>query len=184
MERALNRVLLAVERDVRAGATRILLSDRGVDETHAAIPSLLAVSAVHQKLVRAGLRLRTSLIVETGDARDDHQIAALLTFGANAVCPYGLFEAARLWTSDLDGQMSPEIAIRNVTATIEKGLLKILSKMGISTLRSYQGAQLMEVIGLDRELVDRHFTGTPRAARGSWPDRDRRGRARPAPPRL
>ncbi len=161
MERALNRVQLAAIRDVRQGASRIILSDRGVDPAHAAIPSLLAISAVHQRLIREGLRLRASLIVETGEARDDHQVATLLGFGANAVCPYGAFEAARRWAREFEPQHSPDAAVKNVVRTLEKGLLKILSKMGIATVRSYQGAQLFEAIGLDRELVDRHFTGTP-----------------------
>jgi glutamate synthase (ferredoxin) len=161
MERALERVLLAAVRDVRQGATRVILSDRGVDQTHAAVPSLLAVSALHQRLVREGLRLKTGLIVETGEARDDHQVATLLGFGANAVCPYGAFEAARRWAREIEPQHSPEAATRNLARTMEKGLLKILSKMGIATLRSYQGAQLFEAIGLDRSLIDRHFTGTP-----------------------
>ncbi|MBX7187401.1 MAG: glutamate synthase large subunit [Vicinamibacteria bacterium] len=161
MARALDRVLWAAVRDARQGALRLILSDRGVDSGHAAIPSLLAVSAVHQRLVREGLRLGTSLIVETGEARDDHQIATLLGFGANAVCPYGAFEAVRRWAEEHEPQHSPEAGIRNVVRTLEKGLLKILSKMGIATSRSYQGAQLFEAIGLDRHLVDRHFTGTP-----------------------
>ena len=166
MERALNRVLLAAVREVRHGAPRVILSDWGLDSAHAAIPSLLAASAVHQRLVREGLRLRASLIVETGEARDDHQVAALLGFGANAVCPYGAFAAARQWAEEFEPQHSPEAAARNVGRTIEKGLLKILSKMGIATLRSYQGAQLFEIIGLDGELVDLHFTGTPRTLEG------------------
>ena len=161
MERALNRVLLGAVRDVRQGATLLILSDRGVDEGHAAIPSLLAVSAVHQRLIREGLRLSTSLIVETGEARDDHQVATLLGFGANAVCPYGVFEAARRWARETEPRNSPGAGIGNVARTLEKGLLKILSKMGVATLRSYQGAQLFEVVGLDRGLVSLHFTGTP-----------------------
>lgn len=166
MERALNRVLLAAVRDVRQGALRLILSDRGVDQGHAAIPSLLAVSAVHQRLIREGLRLRTSLIVETGEARDDHQVATLLGFGANAVCPYGAMEAARRWAREFEPRHSGEAAARSVVRTLEKGLLKILSKMGIATVRSYHGAQLFESIGLDRELVDRHFTGTPSLLEG------------------
>ncbi|MEO8359631.1 MAG: glutamate synthase large subunit [Vicinamibacteria bacterium] len=169
MERALDRVLLAAVRDVRDGATRLVLSDRGVDARHAAIPALLAASAVHQRLIREGLRLRTSLILETGEPRDDHQIAALISFGANAVCPYGAFEAARYWAREMDQASSPDAAVRNVARTLEKGLLKILSKMGIATVRSYHGAQLFEILGLDRSLVDRHFTGTASQLEGHGP---------------
>jgi glutamate synthase domain-containing protein 2/glutamate synthase domain-containing protein 1/glutamate synthase domain-containing protein 3 len=161
MERALDNALLAAVREVRHGATRLLLSDRGIDATHAAIPSLLAVSAIHQRLIKEGLRLRTSLVVESAEPRDDHQVAALLGFGANAVCPYGAFEAARRWAEESGSGITAETAVANLSHAFERGLLKILSKAGISTLRSYQGAQHFEALGLDRELVSRHFSGTP-----------------------
>jgi glutamate synthase (ferredoxin) len=166
LESALNNVLLAAVREVRHGATRILLTDRGIDRTHAAIPSLLAVSAVHQRLIREGLRLRTCIVIESAEPRDDHQVAALLSFGANAVCPYGAFEAARRWAEAPGSDVTTQTAIANLSRALERGLLKILSKAGISTLRSYQGAQLFEILGLNRDVVSLHFTGTPSRIEG------------------
>jgi glutamate synthase domain-containing protein 2/glutamate synthase domain-containing protein 3 len=131
---------------VRGGAVVLVLCDRGVDAEHAALPALLAASAVHQRLLREGLRMRASLVVDTGEARDEHQLATLLGHGAEAVCPW----AALGVVGDVE---------RYVQA-LEKGILKILSKMGIATLRSYQGAQLFEAIGLERDLVGAHFHGT------------------------
>jgi glutamate synthase domain-containing protein 2/glutamate synthase domain-containing protein 1/glutamate synthase domain-containing protein 3 len=160
LERALDGVLLAAVREVRRGATRLLLTDRGIDATHAAIPSLLAVSAVHQRLAKEGLRLRASILIESAEPRDDHHVAALLGFGANAVCPYGAFEAARRWAETAGSGITGEVALANLSRALERGLLKILSKAGISTLRSYQGAQLFEILGLDRDLVSQHFAGT------------------------
>ena len=145
---ALDRLLANAATAVRNGAARLVLSDRGVDASHAAIPSLLAVSAVHQHLIREGLRLDTSIVADTGEARDDHQIAALLGFGADAVCP---------WLAlDLAGENRDRYR-----DAITKGLLKIMSKMGVSTMRSYRGAQLFEALGIAGDVIDRHFTGTP-----------------------
>ena len=145
---ALDRLLANATTAVRDGAARLVLTDRGVDSFHAAIPSLLAVSAVHQHLIREGLRPGTSLIADTGEARDDHQIAALLAFGADAVCP---------WLAlDLAGKNR-----HRYREAIAKGLLKIMSKMGVSTMRSYRGAQLFEALGIGGDVIERHFTGTP-----------------------
>lgn len=133
---------------VRNGATCLVLSDRGVDASRAAIPSLLAVSALHQHLIREGLRIEISIVADTGEARDDHQIAALLGFGADAVCPW----------------LALDLAGRNrgrYRDAITKGLLKIMSKMGVSTMQAYRGAQLFEALGIGSDVIDRHFTGTP-----------------------
>lgn len=157
MERALARVALAAARDARAGATCLILSDRGIGARHAAIPTLLAVSAVHQRLVREGLRERVGLVADAGDARDDHAIAALVAFGADAVCPWGAFASA----AEAAPQIEPVKRRASLVRALEKGLLKILSKMGISTLRSYRGSQLFEIVGLDPDLVERAFPGTP-----------------------
>jgi glutamate synthase (NADPH/NADH) large chain/glutamate synthase (ferredoxin) len=162
MRRTLDSLLAEAVGAVEDGARLLVLSDRGVDAHHAALPSLLAVSAVHQHLVRRGLRLRVSLVAETADARDDHQVAALVTFGAEAVCPYLALAAVRAAAGGGTEAESPSPgeAARRYLAALEKGLLKILSKMGISTLRSYHGAQLMEIVGLSDDLVEAHFTGT------------------------
>jgi glutamate synthase (ferredoxin) len=145
---ALELLLADVTIAVRDGATSIVLCDRGVDEFHAAIPSLLAVSAVHQHLIRQGLRLDTSIVIRTGEARDDHQIAALLAFGADAVCPWLALELA--------GEHA-----NRYRDTILKGLLKIMAKMGVSTMNAYRGAQLFEALGISDLVIRRHFTGTP-----------------------
>jgi glutamate synthase (NADPH/NADH) large chain len=146
---------------VDAGCGLLILSDRGVDARHAPIPALLALSAVHQRLVRDGIRMQTGLLVETAEAREVHDFAALFGFGAAAVNPYRALDTVR----DLVG--AGEVAIDEAEAqtryvrAVEEGLLKVMSKMGISTLQSYRGAQIFEAVGLDRALVDRHFTGTP-----------------------
>ncbi|HUP45782.1 MAG TPA: glutamate synthase-related protein, partial [Thermoanaerobaculia bacterium] len=144
LEAALERVLEAAS---AAGAETIILSDRGVDAAHAAIPSLLAVSAVHQRLVEKGIRCERTIIADAGDARDDHHIAALIGFGADAVCPWLALQIAG------EGHQQYRAAIR-------KGLLKILSKMGVSTIRSYRGAQLFEAVGIGKDVIDRYFSGT------------------------
>ena len=167
LERALDALLAEAEGAARAGASCLVLSDRGIDAQHAALPSLLAVSAVHQHLVRRGLRVGSSLVAEAGDARDDHQLAVLLGFGAEAVCPYLALEVIAE-TVDATGAAAEdrEAAVRRYRAALAKGLLKILSKMGISTLRSYRGAQLFEAVGVADGLVARHFTGTPSSIGG------------------
>jgi len=164
MVAALENLLSACARAVRDGATCLVLSDRGVDAEHAAIPSLLAISAVHQHLIRQGLRLHVSLVADAGEVRDDHQFATLLAFGADAVCPW----AARATISDaVRGEGGDVDAARHrYRSALNKGLLKILSKMGVSTLRSYRGAQLFEAVGLSRELIDAHFPGTPSSIGG------------------
>ncbi len=163
----LDRLLAESARAVREGTTCLVLTDRGVDAGHAAIPSLLAVSAVHQHLIRQGLRLDTGLVAYTGEVRDDHQLAALLAFGADAVCPYLVFEMIGDAVRERGGSREEVDAARaRYRGALAKGLLKILSKMGVSTLRSYRGAQLFEAIGISGELIEAHFTGTPSFVEG------------------
>jgi glutamate synthase domain-containing protein 1/glutamate synthase domain-containing protein 3/glutamate synthase domain-containing protein 2 len=165
--RALDELLREAVRAVEAGATLLILSDRGVDATHAALPMLLAVATVHQHLVGAGLRLRTSLIAETGEARDDHQMACLLGYGASAIHPYLALATVRQAVRDAGGEPADEAsAEERFRSALTKGLLETLSKMGISTLRSYHGAQLFEAVGVGLEVVQRSFTGTPSAIGG------------------
>jgi glutamate synthase (ferredoxin) len=159
MHSALEELLAEAAQAVREGATLLVLSDRGLDAQRAALPALLAVSAVHQHLVREGLRLQASLAIETGEARDDHQVASLVAFGAEAVCPHVALGLVRALAARA-GQDVQEAGARYRKA-LEKGLLKILAKMGISTLRSYHGAQLFEALGVHADVVERHFTGTP-----------------------
>jgi glutamate synthase domain-containing protein 2/glutamate synthase domain-containing protein 1/glutamate synthase domain-containing protein 3 len=146
---------------VADGVSILVLSDRRASRELAPLPSLLATSAVHQHLVRHGLRTRAALVVETGEAREVHHFALLIGFGAVAVNPYLALEtvASLAEKGRLEG-LSPRTACENYRQAIGKGLRKVMSKMGISTLSSYHGAQIFEAVGLDRDLVDRHFTGT------------------------
>ncbi|MGH7711807.1 MAG: glutamate synthase large subunit, partial [Gemmatimonadaceae bacterium] len=147
----------------RSGAELLILSDDGVDPTWAPIPSLLAVSAVHHRLIRERLRSAVSIVVQTGEARDVSQIALLISYGASAVYPALAFETiADLVQCDaVPNEADPAHAQAAYIKAVNKGLLKIMSKMGISTLQSYCGAQTFEAVGLSHELVQRHFTGTP-----------------------
>jgi glutamate synthase (NADPH) large chain len=168
MERRLEEICREASDLVARGVNIIILSDRNLGPERAAMPSLLAVAAVHHHLVREGTRLQIGLLVETGEAREIHHIAALIGYGAAAVNPYVLFESlyALHRTGALPDGMSPEHAEMRVIKAIGKGLLKVLSKMGISTIRSYTGAQIFEAVGVRKELVDRHFTGTPSRVEG------------------
>jgi glutamate synthase (NADPH/NADH) large chain len=150
-----------VSEAIEDGVRILVLSDRDSNADLAPIPSLLLTAAVHQHLVREQTRTQVALIVESGDCREVHHLAVLLGFGAAAVNPYLAFESVEdlIATGALAG-ITPTKAVRNYVKALGKGVLKIMSKMGISTVASYTGAQVFEAIGLDRELVDRYFTGT------------------------
>ncbi|SFU75309.1 glutamate synthase large subunit [Butyrivibrio sp. M55] len=160
VERALEQLNISVDRAVADGVNIIILSDRGVDENHMPIPSLLAVSSVEQHLVRTKRRTAVSLILESGEPRDVHQIATLLGFGARAIHPYLAQEciAELIDIGILDKDYHTAIADYN--KALLGGVVKIAAKMGISTLQSYQSARIFEAIGLSKELVDKYFTGT------------------------
>jgi glutamate synthase domain-containing protein 2 len=132
-----------------------------------AIPALLALSAIHQHLVREGLRTTAGLVVETGTAREVHHFAVLAGYGAEAVHPYLAMETLAAIHKDLPGDLSADKAIYNYIKAIGKGLSKIMSKMGVSTYMSYCGAQLFEAIGLNSETVDKYFTGTASRSKAS-----------------
>ncbi len=159
LERALLRLCDEAAYQIEGGATLLVLSDRGTDAAYAPIPMLLAVGAVHHALIRRGARMRASLVAETGEARDVHHVAALIGYGASAVCPYLAHEmiAAEARRAGAD----PGVYLARHRTAIEAGLLKIMSKMGISTVSSYHGAQIFEAVGLDRALVEFAFAGTP-----------------------
>ena len=146
---------------VAAGAEFLILSDRDSDKDLAPVPSLLAVSAVHHHLIREGTRMRVALIAEAGDVREVHHVAALIGYGAAAVNPYLAMETVEglVRSGELEGVTADE-AVRHLIKALGKGLLKVMSKMGISTVASYCGAQTFEAIGLSQEVVDRYFTGT------------------------
>ena len=162
MERALNAMFGQAVAAIRDGANLLILSDRGMDAEHAAIPSLLACAGLHHHLVREGMRTRAGLIIECGDAREVHHFALLLGYGAGTVNPYLAFETL----DDMIGQgmIRAEIdhaeAVNRYRKAIKKGVVKVMSKMGISTIQSYRGAQIFEAIGLNREFVDRYFDKT------------------------
>jgi len=164
---------------IHDGLNVLVLSDRGVDAKHAAIPALLAVSAVHQHLVRKGIRMEAGLVVETAEAREVHDFALLIGFGAAAINPYLTMDTVHelVATGEIEG--NPDAAVRRYIKAVDKGLLKVMSKMGISTLASYRGAQIFEAVGLNRELIDQHFTGTPSRIAGiGLPELDREVRER------
>ncbi|MFZ6815885.1 glutamate synthase-related protein [Undibacterium sp. Rencai35W] len=145
---------------VKSGHNIMIITDRKMDEGNVAIPALLATSTVHQHLVSKGLRTTTGLVVETGSARETHHFALLAGYGAEAVHPYLAMQTLADMAKDLSGDLSAEKAIYNYTKAIGKGLMKVMSKMGISTYMSYCGAQIFEVIGLNKSLVDKYFKGT------------------------
>ncbi|MCK6694142.1 MAG: glutamate synthase large subunit, partial [Thermoanaerobaculia bacterium] len=156
---ALDHLCAEAEDWVRQGWHLLILSDRGADASHAPIPALLATGAVHQHLCRAGLRSHTAIVAETGDARETHHIATLLGYGANAVNPYLALETiARL--KEGAGPATLEKSLQQYRYACNKGLLKILSKMGVSAVQSYIGAQMFEAIGIGEEIVKRCFAGT------------------------
>jgi glutamate synthase (NADPH/NADH) large chain len=162
MHRALDRLRREAEEYVLDGYEVIILTDRPVDSDHAAIPSLLAVSAVHHHLIRKGLRSRCGLVIETGEAREVHHFACLLGFGASAVNPYVAFETIedmRL-RNLLPKSLSELEAREHYLKAVGKGLLKTMSKMGISTVSSYIGAQIFEAVGLADEVIEEYFPGT------------------------
>ena len=146
---------------IQSGHNILIITDRKMDRANIAIPALLALSAIHHHLVRKGLRTSTGLVVETGTAREVHHFAVLAGYGAEAVHPYVAMETLASMAKDLPGELSADKAIYNYTKAIGKGLSKIMSKMGISTYMSYCGAQIFEAIGLNKELVDKYFRGTP-----------------------
>jgi glutamate synthase domain-containing protein 2/glutamate synthase domain-containing protein 1/glutamate synthase domain-containing protein 3 len=160
---ALDRLCQEADEAVRAGTNVLILSDRGVDPDHAPIPMLLATGAVHHHLVRQGLRTQCGLVCETGEARDVSQFALLVGYGAGAINPWLAFETLRQLAAEgtyLPPDLGTEAALANYLKACDKGLLKTMAKMGISTLQSYRGAQIFEAVGLDQELVARCFTGT------------------------
>lgn len=160
LEKAVERLFVECDRAYRNGANIVILSDRGVDENHVAIPSLLAVSAVEQYLVRTKKRTALSIILESAEPRDVHHFATLLGYGARAVNPYLAQEciAELIDSNSLDKDY--HTAIEDYNNAILQGIVKIASKMGISTLQSYQSAQIFEAVGICREVIDKYFTNT------------------------
>ncbi|WP_042355701.1 glutamate synthase large subunit [Bacillus rubiinfantis] len=151
----------SVDGAISKGLSVIVLSDRQMNKEFAAIPALLAVSGLHHHLVRSGLRTKVSIVVETGEARDVHQIAALIGYGADAIHPYLAFATIQqLVTSGQLPELTVKEAIQSYIEALTIGVVKVLSKMGISTIQSYRGAQIFEAVGISNEVIDQFFTGT------------------------
>ena len=157
LQQALDDLCHQAEASVDEGVNYIILSDRDIDETHAAIPSLLAVSAVHHYLISVGKRVQTALIVESGEIRETMHAALLLGYGASALCPYMTFAVLDDLVKHHKIQEEYATAEKNYIKAVDKGLKKIMSKMGISTIRSYRGAKIFESIGLGEDLLRRYF---------------------------
>ena len=160
LKEALDNLFIECDKAYRNGANILILSDKGVDEGHMAIPSLLAVSALEQHLVKTKMKTDISIILESGEPRDVHQFATLLGYGATAIYPYLAHECIEemIQLNMLDKEVN--IAIDDYNEAILKGIVKIAAKMGISTLQSYQGAQIFEAIGISKEVIDTYFTNT------------------------
>src|SRR5436190_7980197 len=162
LERRLGEICQHVSEAIEDGARIVVLSDRDSTAELAPIPSLLLTAAVHHHLIREKTRTQVGLIVEAGDVREVHHVALLVGYGAAAVNPYLAMETVEdlVRTGVIDSRLEPQKAVRNYIKALGKGVLKVMSKMGISTVASYTGAQVFEAIGLSQELVDRYFTGT------------------------
>ncbi|MGH7865892.1 MAG: glutamate synthase large subunit, partial [Candidatus Binataceae bacterium] len=161
LRRALDALCAAASQAIVDGCTIIVLSDRGVDRGHAAIPALLACGAVHHHLIREGTRTRVGLVVESGEPREAMHFCLLLGYGAGAINPYLAFATlAAMFRDGVLTDVDQDSAARNFVKAVWKSMIKVASKMGISTLQSYRGAQIFEAIGLSKEVVDRYFTWT------------------------
>ena len=161
LERALDGMCRRADQAIRDGYRILILSDRGVDKDFAPIPSLLALTALHNHLVRERTRTQVALIIESGEPREVMHFALLIGYGASAVNPYLAIETLEDMTQrERLGNVPFETALKNFKKAVNKGLLKVFSKMGISTLQSYRGAQVFEAIGLNQALIDKYFTGT------------------------
>ncbi|MFK8067390.1 MAG: glutamate synthase large subunit [Gammaproteobacteria bacterium] len=161
LDEALKNVYVQIDTAIEEGYTNIILSDRGIDQNVTAIPPLLATAGVHHHLIRSGTRTRVGLILESGEPREVHHFAVLIGYGIGAVNPYLAFESL----GDMIGKgyienIGHEKAVKNYIKAINKGLIKTMAKMGISTVQSYRGAQVFEAIGLNKEFVDQYFTWT------------------------
>jgi glutamate synthase (NADPH/NADH) large chain len=160
MAEALDGLCQRAEAAVREGENIIILSDRAAGPDRIPIPSLLATSAAHHHLIRCGLRTSVGLVVETGEAHEVHQFATLAGYGAEAINPYLAFETLEAMLPEMDEELTAEEAVKRYIKAVDKGLLKVMSKMGISTYQSYCGAQIFDAVGLRSDFVAKYFTGT------------------------
>ncbi|MBI5383896.1 MAG: glutamate synthase large subunit [Verrucomicrobia bacterium] len=162
LRRALDELYAHASRAIQGGVNILILSDRGIDRDHAPIPALLAVSGLHHHLIREGTRTRAGLVLESGEPREVHHFAVLIGYGCGAINPYLAFETLDdMIREGLLEDLDHKTACKNYAKAAVKGVVKVCSKMGISTIQSYRGAQIFEAVGLGQELVDKYFTWTP-----------------------
>ena len=162
LEKALDDLCEAATKVIKDGANILILSDRGVDQDNAPIPALLAVSGVHHHLIREGTRTRVGLVLESGEPREVHHFSLLIGYGCGAINPYLAYETLDdMIRQGLLVNIDHKTAVKNFTKAVVKGVVKVASKMGISTIQSYRGAQIFEAIGLDDAVIDKYFTWTP-----------------------
>ncbi len=163
LEKALDEIFIQADKAIGQGSSILILSDRAVDKESVPMPTLLACAGLHHHLIRQGTRTKVSIVLETGEAREMHHFAVLIGYGANAINPYLAFETIEFEINKgvFSEELTFEQAQKNYVKSTRKGLFKIISKMGISTIQSYCGAQIFEAIGLGEEIVDKYFTATP-----------------------
>lgn len=159
-QQALERICFEAEYAIEKGYSFIILSDRGADKDNIALPALLATSAIHHYLVKKTIRSQVALIAESAEPREVHHFALLFGYGADCINPYLAYEAVEYLIEEREVNLDRKSALKNYNKALRDGILKILSKMGISTLRSYRGAQIFEALGLNNELIEKYFTGT------------------------
>ncbi len=164
---ALDALFAAADCAIKSGSSILLLSDRGVDENRAALPALLAVAGLHHHLIRTATRTKVALVLESGEPREVHHFALLLGYGVNAINPYLAFESLDdMICQGLLTHLDHKQAVKNFIKAAIKGVVKTIAKMGISTIQSYRGAQVFEAVGLNQELTEKYFTGTPSRIEG------------------
>jgi glutamate synthase (ferredoxin) len=162
LEQAMENMFKAADAAIARGFNLIVLSDRGMDKENAPIPALLAIAGMHHHLIRQGKRTQVGLILESGEPREIHHFAALIGYGATAINPYLAYEAVEdLVTQGVLNGTEPKKAVMNFIKAATKGIVKTLSKMGISSIQSYCGAQIFEAIGIHQSVIDKYFTWTP-----------------------
>ncbi|MBM3215868.1 glutamate synthase large subunit [Candidatus Poribacteria bacterium] len=167
LERALDELFAAADKAIEDGVNILILSDRGFDASHAPIPALLAASGLHHHLIRSGTRTRVGLVVESGEPREVHHFCLLLGYGAQAINPYMAYESlADMITEGQMADVSYDEAVAHYIKAVAKGVVKVMAKMGISTIKSYRGAQIFEAVGIHKEVIDKYFTWTDSRVEG------------------
>ncbi|VVB54809.1 Glutamine amidotransferases class-II [uncultured archaeon] len=161
LKKAVDRLCKESVSAAESGTSVLFISDLGVNKNNAPVPMLLAVSAVHHALIKNGLRLKCSIVVESGEPREDHHFACLLAYGANCIYPYLTYSTIHDMLSGYFPELTPKQALLNYRRAVETGILKIMSKMGVCTLSCYRGSKLLEAVGLSSEVIDECFPGTP-----------------------